>query len=204
MEESAQEVTLSKIKTELTAEQAQLCEGEVTHEEITQAVTQTQNDKSPGTDGLTYEFYKSSWQLLGKDVVQVINHSFKNKELPESQNYGLLTLLFKKGERLLLSNWRPISLLNTDYKILAKALSVRLSKVSANIVSDDQTCGVPGRTILNNVFILRDLVVICKQKNIPAAIISIDQMKAFDRVNWSFTPSFRVQRHICTVDSTAV
>ena len=90
--------------------------------------------------------------------------------LPESQNYGLLTLLFKKGERALLSNWRPISLLNTDYKILAKALSTRLGKVLAHIVADDQTCGVPGRIILNNVFILCDLVVICKQKNIPAAI----------------------------------
>ena len=55
-----------------------------------------------------------------------------------------------------------------------------------NLVEDDQTCGVPGRTILNNTFILRDLVIICKQKDIPAAIISIDQMKAFDRVNWIF------------------
>ena len=63
---------------------------------------------------------------------------------------------------------------------------MRLGKGLANIVSDDQTCGVPGRTILNKVFILRDLVVICKQKNIPAAIISMDQMKAFDRVNWFF------------------
>ena len=63
---------------------------------------------------------------------------------------------------------------------------MRLSKVLTNIVSDDQTCGVPGRTILNNVFILRDLVVICKLKNIPAAIISIEQMKAFDRVICSF------------------
>ena len=186
VEESAQDSMLSRIKTKLTKEQAQLCEGEVTHEEITQAVTQTQNDRSPGIDGLTYEFYKSFWQVIGNDLVKVFNHSFENKELPESQQYGLLTLLCKKGDRALLSNWRPISLLNTDYKVLAKALSVRLSKVLANIVSEDQTCGVPGRTILNNVFILRDLVVICKQKNIPAAIISIDQMKAFDRVNWSF------------------
>ena len=185
-EESAQDTMLNKIKTKLTAEQAQLCEGEVTHEEITHAVTQAQNDKSPGMDGLTYEFYKSFWQLLVKDLVQVFNRSFGNKELPDSQNCGLLTLFSKKGERALLSNWRPISLLNTDYKILAKALSVRLSKVLANMVSDDQTCGVPGRTILNNLFILRDLAVICKQKNIPAAIIGIDQMKALDRVNWSF------------------
>ena len=61
-----------------------------------------------------------------------------------------------------------------------------MGKVLAHIVADDQTCGVPGRTVLNNVFILCDLVVICKQKNIPAAVISIDQMKAFDRVNWAF------------------
>ena len=174
---------LNKIKTKRMDEQAQLCEGEVSYDEITQAVSQMQNDRSTGTDGLTYEFCKSSWHLLGKDLVQVFNHSFENKELPKSQKYGLLTLLFKKAERALLSNWRPISLLNTDYKILAKALLARLSRVLANILSDDQTCGVPGRTILNNVFILRDLVVICKQKNIPAAIISIDQMKAFDRVN---------------------
>ena len=187
VEESAQDTMLSKIKTKLTADQAQLCEGAVvTHDEITHAVKQAKNYKSPGTDGLTYEFYKAFWQLLGKDLVQVFNHSFENKHLPDSQNYGLLTLLFKKGERALLSNRRPISLLNTDYKILAKASSVRLGRVLANIVSDDQTCGVPGRTILNNVFILRDLVVICKQKNIPAAIISIDQMKAFGRVNRSF------------------
>ena len=96
VEESTQDTMLNKIKTKLTAEQAQLCEGEATHEEITHVVTQAQNDKSPGTDGLTCEFYKSFWQLLGKDLVQVFNYGFENKELPDSQNYGLLTLLFKK------------------------------------------------------------------------------------------------------------
>ena len=59
VEESAQDMMLNKIKTKLTAEQAQLCEGEVTNEEITNVVTQAQNDKSLGTDGLTCEFYKS-------------------------------------------------------------------------------------------------------------------------------------------------
>ena len=86
IEESAQDMMLNKIKTKLTDEQAQLCEGEVSYDEITQAVSQTQNDRSPGTDGLTYEFYNSFWQLLGKDIVKVFNHSFENKELPESQN----------------------------------------------------------------------------------------------------------------------
>ena len=80
VEESAQDTMLNKIKTKLTAEQAQLCEGEVTYDEISHALTQAQNDKSPGTDGLTYKFYKSFWQLLGKDLLQVFCYSFENKE----------------------------------------------------------------------------------------------------------------------------
>ena len=130
IEDDAQETMFSKINSKLNKNQAELCEGAVTHNEITEAVKQTQN-------GLTYEFYKAFWHLLGKDLVQVFNNSFEQMRLPDSQNYGLLTLLFKKGERALLSNWRPISLLNTDYKILAKALSTRLGKVLAHIVADD-------------------------------------------------------------------
>ena len=61
--------------------------------------------KSLGTDGLTYEFYKAFWHLLGKDLVQVFDNSFEQMMLPDSQNYGLVTLLFKKGEQALLSNW---------------------------------------------------------------------------------------------------
>ena len=175
IEENTQETMLSKITSRLTKTQAEVCEGEVTHEEITEAVKQTQNGKSPGTDSLTYEFYKAFWHLLGKDLVQVFNNSFENMMLPDSQNYGLLTLLFKKGERAL---HRPQN--------IGQSLVHEDGKVLAHIVADDQTCGVPGRTILNSVFILRDLVVICKQKNIPAAIIGIDQMKAFDIVNWAF------------------
>ena len=85
IEVDAQETMLSKITSTLTKNQAELCEGAVTH-----AVKQTQNDKSPGTDGLTYEFYKAFWHLLGKDLVQVFNNSFEQMRLPDSQNYGLL------------------------------------------------------------------------------------------------------------------
>ena len=99
IEENAHNTMLNKLKNKLTDEEAQLCEGEVTHDEITEAVSQMQHDRRPGTDGLTYEFYKAFWHLIGKDLVEVFNHSFENKELPESQKYGLLTLLFKKGEK---------------------------------------------------------------------------------------------------------
>ena len=96
--DDAQEIMLSKITSELTKTQPELCEGAVTHDEITEAVKQTQNDKSLGTDGLAYEFYKAFWHLLGKDLVQVFSDNFEQMRLPDSQNYSLLTLLFKKGD----------------------------------------------------------------------------------------------------------
>ena len=105
IEDDAQETILSKITLKLTKTQVELCKGAVTHDKITEAIKQTQNDKSLGTDALTYEFYKAFWHLVGKDLVQVFNNSFEQMRLLDSQNYGPLTLLFKIGERALLSNW---------------------------------------------------------------------------------------------------
>ena len=94
VEETAQEILLDKIKVSLTKEEADVCEGTVTHVEVTSALKQTQNDKSPGTDGITYEFYKAFWHLIGKDLVGVFQDNFQQNNLTKTQNMGLLTLLF--------------------------------------------------------------------------------------------------------------
>ncbi len=98
-------------------------------------------------------------------------------------------------------NWRPISLLCTDYKILSKVLTNRIKPVLSSMVSECQSCGVPGRFSGLNVRTLQDIVNICNNNNIGGALISLDQEKAFDRVDWpfmlrvlermNFGPSFR-------------
>ena len=95
-------------------------------------------------------------------------------------------VIFKKGDRKNLKNWRPISLLNVDYKICSKVLSLRLSKVLEFIVDPDQTCSVPGRKIASNLHILRDVLDYIDRTNETGILISFDQEKAFDRVNRTF------------------
>ena len=85
-----------------------------------------------------------------------------------------------------MKNWRPISLLCADYKIGTKALAARLQKVLSSVLHEHQTCGVPGRSIVSNLNLIRDLIEYCNAKNLPLAIISLDQEKAFDRVNLNF------------------
>ena len=100
-----------------------------------------------------------------------------------SQRRGVISLLFKKGDRTQLKNWRPITLLTTDYKILSKALANRLHEVLPLIIHSDQTASIRGRTINDNARLLHDVIAYANTNSVPLAVVSVDQMKAFDRVS---------------------
>ena len=111
---------------------------------------------------------------IGPDLVQTLNFSFSEGFLSASQRQGILRLLYKKGDPLSLKNWRPTSQLNLDYKITTKALSNQIRKVLPNILNEDQTCVVPGRSIFENLFLLRDTIDFAGHKQLSAAVVSLD------------------------------
>ena len=180
-DENTQNEFLCDAIPRLTEEESTLCEGELTEEELQKAVISLENDKSPGIDGLTANFYKYFWPLFGTSLTHVYNHAFRAGRLAVSQRRGIITLLFKKGDRTLLQNWRQITLLTTDYKILSKALANSLQKVLPFIVHSDQTALVKGRTINDDARLLHDVVSYADEKKIPLPMIFVDQLKAFDR-----------------------
>ena len=112
--------------------------------------------------------------------------------MTNSQRRGVISQTFKKGDRLDPDNWRPISLLNVDCKIASRAIAGRLLKVIHLVVHCDQSCGVPGRFIWDTVALLCDVVNYATSANVPVAILSLDQEKAFDRVDWGFLRSVLV------------
>ncbi|CAM2099493.1 unnamed protein product [Caretta caretta] len=91
-------------------------------------------NKSPGMDGLTVEFYRAFWDILGPDLVTVWAESLQGGVLPLSCRRAVLALLPKKGDLCDLRNWHPVSLLSMDYKIIAKAISLRLGSVLADMI----------------------------------------------------------------------
>ena len=129
--------------------------------------------KSPGSDGLPMEFRGAFWDLFGGDLVNVFNVFLEAGLPPFSQREALIALIFKKEDRLDHTNWRPISLLNDDYKLCARVLAGRLLKVIATVVATDQTCGVPGRYIGENVTFLRDVVELVNEyARVPSLILA--------------------------------
>ena len=181
-----QDDLLSSLQCELSSDQASSCEGQMTLDEMTFALKKMNSNKASGPDGLSVEFYVKFWDRLGPYLCRVLYAYYHAGEMCESMKTSNTRVIFKKGDRKNLKNWRPISLLNVNYKICSKVLSLRLSKVLEFIVDPDQTCSVPGRKITSNLHILRDVLDHIDRTNETGILISLDQEKAFDRVNRTF------------------
>jgi hypothetical protein len=109
--------------------------------------------RSLGSDGVLTEFYSKFWDTIGEDFTHMIHQAIQDWRLPPGMMWGLIALLPKDGNREYLSNWRPITLLNSSYKILAKVLQIRLQVLLPDIIHDDQSAFLPLRFILDNVLI---------------------------------------------------
>ena len=141
----------------------------------------------PGTAGLPCEFYKVFWNDLAGILVSALNHSFETVMLSISQRRGIVKLIPKKDADLkLVKNWRPITLLNCDYKIATKAIASRIKTLLPNLISDDQTGFVKDRFIGENIRLIDSVMKFTASRNIPGLLLFLDFEKAFDTLEWAF------------------
>uniref|UniRef100_A0A3Q3MAR8 Reverse transcriptase domain-containing protein n=1 Tax=Labrus bergylta TaxID=56723 RepID=A0A3Q3MAR8_9LABR len=171
---------------QVSAENNTELEAQLSLSELYSAVMSLQNGKAPGIDGLPVDFYKVFWSVLGEDLLEVLRDSLERGRLPLSCRRAVITLLPKKGDLQDLKNWRPVSLLCTDYKILSKVLASRLRQVMGSIIHTDQTYCVPGRLISDNITLIRHVLEVSGSLAVDTGLISLDQEKAFDRVEHQY------------------
>lgn len=164
-----------------------LCDSELKIEELDLVVMKMALNKSPGTDGLTTNFYQFFWKDLRTLLFDALKESIEKKELMPSMKQGLITLIPKSGkDKRILDNLRPITLLNTDYKILSGAVAERLKKGISNIISETQSGFLKGRLIHNNIRLVLDLLEYSEILQERGYILFLDFYKAFDSVEHTF------------------
>ena len=145
------------------------------------------NNKSPGNDGLSKEFYVCFFNEIHTYLLNTLNCSLSCGHMTSSQRQAVITLIGKKGrDKRLLKNWRPISLINVDAKIASKASALRIRKVLSSLISSDQTAYVKRRYIGESVRLLNDILEYTDNNNIEAILFSADFEKAFDSVDHTF------------------
>lgn len=183
--EEAREEIFDKIRLRVSEEERRDMDEEIKVEEVRGAIARLGREKSPGPDGLPAEFYQAFKVELAPLLVKVFERIEDEEELPASFRKGIISVLYKKGDEEDIKNYRPITLLNVDYKILTKILAERLAKVLPSIIEQDQKL-VKGRYIHENTRMMLDVVFYLKEFKKKGGIVLLDQEKAFDRVSWSY------------------
>ncbi len=183
-EESIGQV-LDKLKTRVSDDDREMCEGEIGTGEIQAAIGGLGRNKSPGIDGLIGEFYIE----FREELVPVLDRLFRwieeKGEMPLSMLTGLVSIIYKKGSRDRLENYRPLSMLNNDYKILARVLANRIKRVIGTVVGNTQAYSIPGRDIADTISSIRDTIEFMKEDK-GGIVVSLDLNKAFDRVDHGY------------------
>ena len=171
----------------LNNEEMLSCEGELTEQEIFSALLSFKNNKSPGNDGLTKEFYHCFWEDIKDIFMNSLSESKKLKQLPASQMQAIIKLLEKPNkDKRYVANWRPISLLNFDLKLISKSLATRLKNVLGKLIDSRQTAYVNERFIGESGRLIDDVIKVCDMQKLSGYLLTIDFEKAFDSLNHNF------------------
>ena len=177
----------------LSDEQKQSLEVPISVIEIAEALKSMKNGSAPGPDGLTYSFLKMFWCQINTLIFESFNAAHRQGEMSITQRQAVITLIHKGKElpRDELANWRPISLTNTDYKLLAKCLAFRISNIIPHIIDNNQVGFMKGRNISTMIRLIDDTLESMNLLNKPGILLAVDFQRAFDSISkdfifWSF------------------
>nr|GEX71249.1 RNA-directed DNA polymerase, eukaryota [Tanacetum cinerariifolium] len=158
----------------------------ITMDEIRAVVWDCRENKSPGPDGYTFEFFRRYWNLIGSDFSSAVKCFFKNGSFPRGCNSSFITLIPKVVDAKFVTDFRPISLIGGVYKVVTKILANRLAMVISDLVSNTQSAFIANRQILNGPFILNKVLTWCERKRMQALVFKVSFAKAYDSVRWDF------------------
>lgn len=168
-------------------QQNRILRAEITIEEFNWAISKLKANKPPGTDGYPSEWYKIFRPQVIPILLNCFNHILRIGEAPRSWREAVISVIPKEGkDKKECSSYRPISVLNVDYKLFASILSKRLEVIIPELVDLDQTGFIQNRQTQDNIRRALQVMTHVVTENISAMLMSIDAEKAFDSVGWDF------------------
>ena len=173
---------------QLLQNQRETCDRPLTENELLLSLKKMNNGSAPGSDGITIEFLKFFWSRIKHYLYQSFSVSLMKGNLSISQRSAIITLIHKGKDlpRNEMKNWRPISLTNSDYKLLAKCLALRMNNVIHSLINPDQVGYIKGRQVSTLLRLTDDVIDQMNIKNKPGILATIDMFHAFDCISKEF------------------
>ena len=184
---TAKDATLYERLSTLTEHDKINLDSVITLHELTKSLKDFQNNKTPGCDGLTKEFYTAFWPALGPKILETFNFCNDRELLTQTQRRGIITLLHKQGkDNTKVENYRPLSLLNVDYKLLTKTISNKIEPYLDGVIHSDQIGFLKGRYIGEGVRKIEDILQHYETRKKEGYLLQLDFQKAFDSIEWRY------------------
>ena len=158
----------------------------ITMEELREAVNKGKRHKSPGPDGICHEFFKQMWDVIKNIMLDIIKNMYMEGAVSDAHKHGHIVCLLKTVAPVSPENYRPLTMLNIDYKLLTRIVANRLRPWMEDILHRNQYCGRNGQTIFDAVATVRDIIAYAEETNKPICLLSIDFKEAFDKMSHSF------------------
>eukprot|EP00253_Pinus_taeda_P023181 PITA_23181 len=158
----------------------------VTMEELEGTLKWFKRDKSPGLDGLPVEFYLAFLDLLGGDLLAVIEESRTSGHIHPPINFTYLALIPKTDSPSSFNDFRPISLCNCLYEIISKIIANRIKPILSKHISQEQFAFLHHRHIQHAIGTAQEALHSIKLRNLKGLTLKIDLSKAFNKVNWLY------------------
>ncbi|KAF5342495.1 hypothetical protein D9611_001696 [Ephemerocybe angulata] len=203
--EAATEEVLASLDPRVDDGNATHLKTNLTRDEVRTAMMSMPNGKASGPDGITTDLWKvliTRWETQVKaggngkaaDVVSLLQHAFNDIEengisATSSFAKGWMCPLYKKNDRSDIANYRPITVLNSDYKSFMKALTIRLAPVALKLIHPDQAGFMKGRRIDDHTELVNLMINWCELKEENGLLVFLDQEKAYDKITHRFLQS---------------
>ncbi|TFY57613.1 hypothetical protein EVJ58_g6920 [Rhodofomes roseus] len=199
-QQAAIQVVLQDIEVNIDYQEKQLLSANATKDDVKDALKKTKTGKAAGIDGIPYEFWtafmgdadeeaqtdEDDFDII-KYLTMVFNDIETHGKLPDSRFAdGWLCPIYKKGDKRKIENYRPITLLNTDYKIYTRILTSKLGTIATTLIHEDQAGFVPNRHIENQTQTCRVLVDYAEALDEDGVIVALDQEKAYDKIDHTY------------------